>query len=215
MYMHDTNCCAIQEICELSNSPDAFDAMQEFCSLNLGSSTNRFHGYSGTGLYSFYLFTAAFQHDGSGRRAPWGSDWADYGEDFAAFIRDNRLGEVMESPLVRNGFMHADRSNKVYIWTVDEPALRKWWAVNKDQTEPKVSIDIETTSATDINIPPGDIKWAMQPELLKNATATTAEAIFSIPPLDFLNTPRFVAVPQMQDSFSSALSNALDSPSGS
>jgi hypothetical protein len=84
------------------------------------------HHQDGHTLYSFYIFSAAVDHDGSPLH---GSERA-YGHNFAQFIRDNELGKVWETDHVANEAFHPDHSNKLWMWAPDEKALYKWREAN-------------------------------------------------------------------------------------
>lgn len=121
MYLKDTSCCAIQEICQLSAHKTALEAMLVFCNSNLGKPVyfGKDPGYK-KHLYSFYLFTAGRPISGYA-----------YGEEFAKLIRENKLGDVIETKDVTNLAYHPGHTNKVWIWTVDQKALEAWWKENK------------------------------------------------------------------------------------
>lgn len=117
MNFNKTGCCAIQEIVQLSGHIDPLTAMESFCKQNFAAPP-RFGGAiaRNDALYSFYLFTAAL---GGYNRA--------YGEQFATFIEEHKLGEVWASPAIRNNAFHEDHANQVWIWMPDVKHLRVWW----------------------------------------------------------------------------------------
>lgn len=67
-------------------------------------------------LYNFYIFSAAITV--GGKR---------YGDNLANFIKDNGLGDILETPAMENVKFHPQRSNKVYVWIVDQKAVQKWY----------------------------------------------------------------------------------------
>lgn len=69
-------------------------------------------------LSSFYLFTAAVHSATRG---------SNYGTAFADFIKAEGLGEVWESPIVKNEAFHTDRWNQIWVWRPDVKAVRAWW----------------------------------------------------------------------------------------
>lgn len=126
----NTLCCALEEIDKLA----AFDgnpkaAMVSFCQANLGrpvvwkirDPSGNDKGANGA-LFSFYFFTAAVY---KGK--------VSYGAQFARFIAENGLGQVIESPLMTNMAFHTDHGNQVWIWMPDLKALTKWWKENQPQ----------------------------------------------------------------------------------
>lgn len=117
-----TDCCAIQEITNLSSHESGEDAMEDFCRQTIGKGYVKFVTRKEEDvLYSFYLFTAAVEHDGS-------DNWAGpYGKNFYTYIKEHNLGECWESPVVPNRAFHKDHSNQVYIWIPDHEALKAWY----------------------------------------------------------------------------------------
>jgi hypothetical protein len=108
--------------------------MKAFCKLTLPGLT-KFGGtphQSGHTLYSFYVFSAALDYYGEGLYGG-----RNYGEEFAAYIRANNLGKVIETDNVPNVAFHPDHCNKLWIWTPDETALYKWRADNVQLTPKK------------------------------------------------------------------------------
>lgn len=49
-----------------------------------------------------------------------------YGESLAALIKENNLGEVVESPVRRNRVNHPKHDVRVYIWTPDIDGLQAY-----------------------------------------------------------------------------------------
>lgn len=138
-----TSCCAIADINGLAGySKQPEKAMDQFCKLQLAQRV-RFGG--GVGLpdqiYSFYMFTAAVWTPEQKKKykEDWGYyyDRGDYGDSFAAFIKENDLGSVWESDLVVNEAFHPDHGNKVWIWTPNLKNLRKWWDSYQEKSKPK------------------------------------------------------------------------------
>jgi hypothetical protein len=108
--------------------------MKEFCRMAIAKPCN-FHGtFSDSGsLYSFYLFTAALEtQDDSVKHS---RKYPKYGQKFAAFIKDNGLGDVWESPARVNQAFHSDHSNQVYIWMPNHNAVFEWWERNREPRE--------------------------------------------------------------------------------
>lgn len=124
---YNTHCCAMEEIDKLASfQNDPKGAMVSFCKSNLGRPvewkirmSSGDYGRAGA-LYSFYFFTAAVY----GKKA-------NYGQQFADFITENKLGAIVTTPVMTNMAFHTDHGNQVWIWMPDVKALTAWWATNK------------------------------------------------------------------------------------
>jgi hypothetical protein len=125
---YDAQSCAIQEIHRLKDfKDDPKGAMVSFCRSNLGrpvvwkvvDPTGNDKGANGA-LFSFYFFSSSIY---KGRSS--------YGEQFASFIVDNRLGNLVTTPALLNKAYHPDHANQIWIWMPDLPALNKWWKENQ------------------------------------------------------------------------------------
>lgn len=118
MELQHTKTCGVQEIVGLSYHPTAKDAMFTFCKMSLRKKP-KYHGYEfdseGT-LYCFYLFTAALTKYSK-----------PYGEEFAAYIVDHKLGEVVSPDPVLNEAFHPDHKNQAWLWAPDVKALEEWY----------------------------------------------------------------------------------------
>lgn len=125
MNMHDTDCCAIQEICGISSHASAKSAMIKFCQINLAVPVSYYGSQAPTQtLFSFYLFTSACRDTVADNN---------YGHLFAEYIRKNDLGEVFESQAIVNIAFHDDHANQVFIWTPYLDGVVAWW----DKNNPK------------------------------------------------------------------------------
>lgn len=108
MYVNDMlNCCGLREICELS-SCTALEAMNNFV-------RDEFEYYhvdndEATLKFRHVIFTEA----GRGR----------YGARFAAFIRNNNLGTIIETPRERNP--NSGNLLKCFVWTLNIPNIKQW-----------------------------------------------------------------------------------------
>lgn len=122
MTLHTMQCCAFQEIANLGSHYSGEEAMEAFCKTAWGTTTfTKYRGFNSKPktLYCFYVFSA-----------PTGGFYTSarqYGHDFAKFIKDNKLGIVMESPKALNLAFHADHSNILWVWAPDSTAVWKWW----------------------------------------------------------------------------------------
>lgn len=126
MEISTTKCCAIMEIHNLGSHATPEAAMVEFCKLTIVSQpvfgTARNVPLTGS-MYAFYLFTAACNSSGGPLR---GYTRA-YGKEFSEFIKEKELGKIWASPVKRNEVFHTDHCNQVWVWDVDNTALRAWW----------------------------------------------------------------------------------------
>ena len=130
MEMRNTSCCAIQEIVELRTHPNPAEAMATFCKQNLIDKPKFFEPKrdavpipaSGGEIFCFYLFTANV-------------DAGKYGQDFAQFILENNLGTLVTTVPKSNRAFHGEQRCQAWIWTVDQPALKAWWKVNRGKPE--------------------------------------------------------------------------------
>jgi hypothetical protein len=129
MEIHDLCCCAVHELNILSTYSTPKEAMLAFCKLHVSR-----YGYNGVtkgGLYTpgaFYIFTGVvkFRDDSD----DYGEDTS-YGLNFAAYIKEQRLGVVSSSCRRVNRVNHPDHTIKVWIWAPSVKRLRLWWEANK------------------------------------------------------------------------------------
>lgn len=137
MVIKDTTSCAMQEITGLAaftNQPR--EAMKAFCRLvfdDNGEASVRFGGIERCtkgSLYSFYLFSTAVA-----MTKGYEASYPAYAQQFTQFIRENKLGEVLESPIRPNKTFHSHHGNQIFIWTIETEAVKKWWKENKDEKD--------------------------------------------------------------------------------
>lgn len=124
--MYSTQSCAMSEISGLSNYKDKPKlAMQHFCRLNIketeGLMYHRYQGLTGK-MFAMYSFSAPVYKAGR--------SGGEYGPQFAKFIKENKLGIVIQTPAVENEIFHPDHKNRVWIWVVNKENLKKWWKEN-------------------------------------------------------------------------------------
>lgn len=117
MQLYDTHCCAFQEISGVSYG-DPLDLMKSFCGQALNETPRYRSQYANVGtLYSFYIFSDVSYSRGA----------VTNGHKFAAFIKENKLGQVITTPAVSNRAFHDDHSNVVWIWMPNVKNLKAWW----------------------------------------------------------------------------------------
>jgi hypothetical protein len=142
MNFRDTGCCGIKEITSLSSHKKPDEAMQAFCQMLFGVNKRKSafermtksDMFLAAYLYSFYLFTAAIydQADKTLHEAykhP-------YGEDFAKFIKENKLGQVSCCRARTNHAFHPDHKVKAWIWRPSMKGLKKWW-LSRPENQPE------------------------------------------------------------------------------
>jgi len=128
MEMQNTSSCAIQEIVNLKLGKDARSNMLSFCQQNLLPGSCKFFSArngdaapliaGGENIFCFYLFTANVEY-------------AHYGQDFAQFITDNKLGKLITTEALPNRAYHGGGKCQAWIWTPDPKALRAWYDTEK------------------------------------------------------------------------------------
>lgn len=128
-----TDCCAVQIISELNNyDADPLGAMKAFCKQQYklryagGKKVTEF-----TMTSAFYIFTAVVRVLSCNHDDDDGCECQDtprnYGREFAAFIRANDLGPVVQSPTRSNRCNEPNHMVKVWIWCPDQTKLEAWW----------------------------------------------------------------------------------------
>lgn len=128
MEMQNTSSCAIQEIVNLKHGKDAKSNMFSFCQQNLLPGICKFFSARngdlapltahGENIFCFYLFTANVEY-------------ATYGQDFAKFITDHKLGKLITTEALPNVAYHGGGKCQAWIWTPDAKALRAWYEAEK------------------------------------------------------------------------------------
>jgi hypothetical protein len=133
--------CAVQEIHRLENyNHDPKGAMISFCEQQLYSASGlKWQGFSTkpNQIFGAYVFNAPIY--GSSPRdntkppqPPYGES---YGDQFADFITNNKLGTVVATPVTWNRVFHPDHGNKVWVWCPDQDALKAWYAPYKAERD--------------------------------------------------------------------------------
>lgn len=125
MNIRNTSCCAVAEIEELRQHPTAREAMVAFCQQTLVKPVKFSDGTparSGT-VWSFFLFTGRVTGTYDGYRTT-------YAPEFAAFIREEGLGTVVETPETVNEAFHPGHACQAWLWTINQNAIKEWWKRN-------------------------------------------------------------------------------------
>lgn len=106
MNITNLGCCGVKEITGLAGHKSAPDAMRAYCKRPFSHDT----AFAPPSC-AFTLFTAPQPYK--------------YGHVFAAFILKNKLGDVQEIGPTLNP--NSGNRLQVWVWTVDRPALEKWY----------------------------------------------------------------------------------------
>jgi hypothetical protein len=121
--------CAVSAIQNLGSHKNAEDALKSFCSLELGIKDPVFNP---SGAYSklacFYVFSAGPEvpkdHPNGSHHS---KDWTRYGTEFAQFITDNSLGEIVTVGPKFNVKHHPKTTAQVWLWNPNQTTLEAWW----------------------------------------------------------------------------------------
>lgn len=109
-------CCGLRELHGLSWEHSADDAMHAFRRA-VGPG-----GGSGTG-FRYVVFTQA------------GTEHV-YGDDFAALIRDHKMGDVVETTGTHRN-PNTNHTLKVWVWTVNHAAVKRFGSPQKATPKPR------------------------------------------------------------------------------
>ncbi len=153
LFVQGMSSCAVQEIVGLSYHNTAEDAMIRFCKQTLGTNGDckPDQGYSkynygdrdtvssnkgsyAEGLGENYIFHGPVLYGSKG----------DYCAKFAAYITENKLGDVVGGQAVINHRYHSSHKCRVYIWNPDRKAVIAFW-----EKHCKVSAKVETIKIED------------------------------------------------------------------
>lgn len=129
------NSCAASGISCLGSSKDAVDALWNFCSQELGSSSAWGESSFAT-LTPYYVFVAGPE---VGKDDPGGSHhskaWTRYGTEFAEYIVEHGLGIIATAGSRLNLKHHAKTTCQVWIWGPDQKALETWYVVERKRRD--------------------------------------------------------------------------------
>jgi len=123
MTIRQLSCCGLRELSGLQGPDSPRMKMKEFIRTSCPRS-GRYdfrsgrYSYVGSLRFSHVIFSEA--RDGAG----------DYGERFAAFIRRNKLGDVVAS--LRRVNPNSGNQVKCWVWTLNKPNLMAWANKNID-----------------------------------------------------------------------------------
>lgn len=132
---YECDSCAMASINNLGIHKDAVHALKSFCMAGLGAKTNKFVTGAGSKqfskLTSFYLFCAGPEVP---QNSPGGShhskEWVRYGTEFAEYIVEHGLGEVVTVGPKLNAKNHPRSTAQTWLWSPNQKALEQWWVDN-------------------------------------------------------------------------------------
>lgn len=146
MYLNeDASCCAITEIAEMQEHDSPKEAMLSFC--NKVIVNNRYTGKLKSNLGGFYIFAGVervtnpkiktFRNgEEQGDEYYFSGDEImypvkiRYASEFAAFIRQYKLGDLKASPARPNTLNHPEHIVRCWIWSPNEKTLLQWYQRN-------------------------------------------------------------------------------------
>ena len=159
-YIQGMSSCAVQEIAGISSHNSSEEVMTYFCKQALKqddcksgrgyaikkdklaeiegtSKMEENQGMYSEGLGENYIFHGV-ERDAS---YPCGRNAA---SNFAKFITENNLGDVVGGQKVANHRYHPDHKTQVFIWNPDREAVKAWWLKHKpaDKTRTKINASI-------------------------------------------------------------------------
>ena len=115
MQLVQMGCCAFNEIRDLHSHRGASSAMKAFCQ-------QTFTQFGFRKIGAFYIFTAVVKSTSSDRYGV-----GKYGDNFAAFIAKNKLGNVTPTMVRTNRRNAPSHHVKGWVWAPNEKNLKAWW----------------------------------------------------------------------------------------
>lgn len=119
----DMSCCGIKEIHGIQDSASPQESIKLFLSTH-----KVFNRHSYNKISSLYVFSAVVKERGTANNydgvAGLITDTT-YGPKLAAYIRKNKLGEVVEGP-ARVNLNHRKHTIQAWFWSPNWKGLRKW-----------------------------------------------------------------------------------------
>lgn len=128
MLLEQLNCCGFNEIHNLCFYTTAKAAMTAFCKEIAENDGCAFSTSYRLRLGAFYLFTALLELSGNPITHR-------YGEEFAKFIKDNRLGVVRETVKRLNRKNASTHLIQGWVWTPSQKNLQEWWDKRKQESD--------------------------------------------------------------------------------
>jgi hypothetical protein len=144
--IEDTQCCAVSEIDGLAGFIDPAEAMLAICkAMGFYAYKSAFNPTRKPDIDAFYIFTGVedcdevectcdadfLQYNACECDAIDNDIETGYGRELAKFIKKNKLGDVVESPLEYNRVNHPTHLVGVWVWRPDVKKLTEWFYKNK------------------------------------------------------------------------------------
>lgn len=130
MYIENTQCCAVDEISELSHHNDPRETMRLWYNQVMNNDPDDYGWYHNQQEIekmnipaAFYIFTGVVKHTDGTRPKLNGK----YGPNFATYIRRHRLGKLTESEMRANRVNHPKHYVKIWTWAPSIKNLKKWY----------------------------------------------------------------------------------------
>lgn len=126
------NSCAVSSISYLGSCNNPEHALKTFCLAELGLKDNYISRYRT--LACFYIFCAGpeVKKNEVGGSHHSKDHWPKYGTEFAAYIKEHKLGDVVTVGPKYNLKHHKQSTAQAWLWSPDQAALEQWWS-NTDQ----------------------------------------------------------------------------------
>lgn len=135
MNIEQMHCCALNEISYLGNHRSPKSAMEALCKKSFRRQTYNYYSgrYTPTAekvdyLQNHYIFTGIVGYK-RGVRKP------QYAQNFAAFIKDNDLGVIIEGEERVNRKNNPTHIIKAYLWHPNVDNVKKWFEDNATNDE--------------------------------------------------------------------------------
>lgn len=122
--------CAIMSLEKIGSCSGPVEVLTTLCESELGK-LHKFRDTYGT-LACFFVFSAGPEVKGFGHSK---SHWLRYGTEFAKYLVDNKLGEVVTLGPKRNLKHHPKTTAQIWVWSPDQKAVEKWWTNQQKRKE--------------------------------------------------------------------------------
>jgi hypothetical protein len=128
--------CAVASIANVGEHHNPKEVLKIFCGQTLGVKSSFKPSYSK--LQCFYIFCAGPEVKSS---EPGGSHhsknhWPRYGTEFAQYLIEHKLGEIVTVGPKVNLRHHPSTTAQLWAWSPDQKALETWWEAEQDQKCP-------------------------------------------------------------------------------
>ena len=120
--------CAVAGIQGIGDYKSPEEVLKLLCQQELGKIDGKFKvEYSK--LTTYYIFCAGPEVKSTEKGGSHHSKdhWPKYGTEFAKFLVDNKLGEVVTVGPKFNAKHHPTTTAQVWAWSPDQKAVEEWW----------------------------------------------------------------------------------------